>query len=165
VKPSYKSVGFALLVEFGFAYSSYAYFGNGSLYLITPIIIAVALVSTHIRGRGIREGLPPPYGRAKVVEIRAREVLNRGVLMVMSGILFLIVPLFLFYLAPGELLIGLILGLGGGLSLSEPLFFASIHLLERRMGLLIYSVDELGLEDGTQVLTKRIELIHSRDLD
>jgi hypothetical protein len=161
VRPAYKSVGLSLLLVIGFAYTSYAYLGEGSLYVSFPTTLAAVLISTYVRGRSIKGGLPPPYGKGRVTEIGAREVLTGGLLIFASGILLIVVPFVLFFVLPGGLVIGLILGVGEGLALSQPVFFTWVSLLERRTGSLIYSVDELTQDGGKQVMTKRIELVSS----
>jgi archaellum biogenesis protein FlaJ (TadC family) len=160
LRPSVKSLCFSIgllcvallaavfLVPFG-----------GEIYF--PILIAafIALGISLFRVRGLRTGLPPPYGSGSVTRIDARRTARDGILLVV-GMLVVMVGLFgsVLVVDPALFFFPVTFGLVIGLPLSQVAFFGIIASLESRENGRIYSVTEETTEEGEPVLLKSLQL-------
>lgn len=160
VRPSLKSLFFSAAVSSA-ALCVTVLLSSYSFAVYAPFLIAalVALGVSLFRLRGVRSGLPLPYGKGTVTRIDARRTARDGLLMVF-GTLLLTVALFgsVFVASPTVLFFPVAFGLMLGLPLSEVIFFGLTARLESLSGSRIFLITEETTEEGKAVLVKSIEL-------
>jgi len=163
IRPSNKSVGFTAVLSVVSVYVSVVVLGETALLFTFPLALGVVALVVFMRTRPLKRGLPEPVGRGLDWEIRSGQAMRQGVLVVLLGIAMLFVPIALLFYLPGWLVIGAVLGIVTGLSLSDSVFSVWIVRIERQTRSEIFSVTELVEEGGKQLLVKSVELIPRAD--
>ncbi len=160
VRPSprslvYSSAVLAVIVVFTLAINPFA----GAIYIPFAIGGAIAVVVALIRQRGVRSGLPPPYGQGKVQRIDARKT-ARDAMFLIAGSALAFVGVFgsVIVVSPYLLFFPVVYGMMFGLPLSEVLFYLVISRIERTSAGRIYMTTEQATEGGVTLLVKSIEL-------
>lgn len=120
--------------------------------------LAVALALVWFRMRGLRSGLPEPYGNGKVSTIDAASAARSGMLIILGGILSMVLLLGSVYFLPWLAFFVLVFSLMAGLPLNEIVLFALVARLERRSQSRIFSVTEETSQNGKTVLVRTVEL-------
>lgn len=159
IRPTKKSIGFTGILSVLSIYVSIIVLGETALLLTFPLALGVLALVIFLRTSPVKRGLPAPVGRGLDLEIRSREAMSQGVLVLILGIVMLFVPIALLFYLPGWLVIGVVLGIVMGLSLSDSVFSVWITMIERQTKSEIFSVTELVEEGGRQLLVKSVELI------
>ncbi|MGD0476593.1 MAG: hypothetical protein ABSB29_00310 [Nitrososphaerales archaeon] len=157
-RPSVKSLVFSLVLFSAAAYVGWKLFLN---YLYEPLAAAavVALLVTLFRFRGIRSGLPAPYGRGRVSIIDEKAALRSGVLIVLGGIISMVGLMASVFLIPPEQYFVLLIGVIAGLPLSQAVFFALVAIVEAGSRSKIFWVTEETKKDERAVLVKTVEMV------
>ena len=163
VRPSRASIGFTAALSVLSVYVSILVLGETALFLTFPLAAVVLPLITFLRVRPLKMGLPEPVGKGLESEIRSRKALGQGVLLLILGMAMLFVPIALLFYLPGALVLGVVLGVVTGLSLSDSTFSVWIARIEKRTNSEIFSVTELVEEDGRQLLVKSVEMLPRSD--
>lgn len=140
-------------------------FFPSDIYVPLAGALIVSFSVTWFRFRGLRSGLPKPYGRGRRSSIDAKSSARSGLLIVLGGILCLVVVMGSVIFLPPVAFFALVFGLTAGLPLEELVFFALVARLERASRTRIFSVTEETEEGGEEVLVKTVEMVprHARD--
>ena len=128
--------------------------------LLEPLsaIIAVGTVVSWVKLRGLRDGLPEPFGKGKVSIIDAKSAARSGMLVTLGGVFLTIGVLGSVFIFPPEAFFAGVFGLTGGFPFAQILFFVLVYRLERAGKGRIFTVTEETEEDGRSVLRKSVEL-------
>jgi hypothetical protein len=137
----------------------------GSILATGPVLAAViaaallvGLAVCSYRVRGLVSRLPEPLGKGLVSEVSLRRTAIQGALLLAVGVMVLMVPFVALFFLPGAAVILSVLGLMGGLAISELFTFFWIARLERIAKGAIVQITEVSEKDGKQVLLKSLEL-------
>jgi hypothetical protein len=154
-----KSLVFSLLVTSAVAYLGWELF---LYYLYEPLIATaiVALLVAWFRFRGLRSGLPAPYGRGRVSIIDEKASMRSGVLLVLGGIISVGGLMASVYLLPPELYFIVLIGVVAGLPLSQAVYFALVASVEAKSHSRVFLATEETTRDGADVLVKTVEMVH-----
>jgi len=128
-------------------------------YVPVTAALVVSLSVTWFRFRGLRSGLPSPYGRGRSSSVSARSAARSGILLMLGGVLSLVLVLGSVYFLPPVAFFGLVFGLMAGLPLEELVFFGLVTRLERASDTRIFSVTEEAGDEGDLVLVKTVEMV------
>jgi hypothetical protein len=131
---------------------------SASFYVPLATAILVCFIVTWFRFRGLKSGLPKPYGRGRSTSVNARKAMRGGILIMLGGILGVVLVLGSVYFLPPVAFFALVFGLMAGLPLEELVFFSIVTRLERTSKTRIFSVTEETTEDEDVVLVKTIEM-------
>lgn len=160
-RPSLKSLGFSAVIA-AVALYLIVYLFEGLSYAPLSVALAMAVGVYLYRSRGLRRRLPAPYGEGKEETIGAREMTRTGLLMIVGGVVFVVLPLATVFFLPVLFFI-LYLALPLGLALSEIFQFGWLARLEARIGEEVYSITETTEVDGREAVVKTAVLIpHDR---
>jgi len=160
VRPSKKSLVLSLLVSAGGLYLSVWAFGYLA-YLPLTVSLLVALVAFAYRTRGLRSGLPEPYGRGKATTTDTAHATRIGLLMTLGGVL---VTLFLFgsvFFLPPIFFLTVVFGIIVGLPVNEIAFFGLVERYEWKTETRIFQVTEETEHEGRAALVKSLEMRRS----
>jgi hypothetical protein len=130
----------------------------GYFYAPLAATLAVSLSVTWFRFRGLKSGLPSPYGQGRATSIDAKKAARSGLLIVLGGVFLLVVVFGSVNFLPPIAFFALIFGLMAGLPLEELVFFGVVTRLEETSKTLIFSVTEETVRDGDTVLVKTVEM-------
>ncbi len=158
-KPSARNLVFSLVVfAAALTFTLAAGLFGSRVYLPLAVGAASALGVAFVRTRGVRLGLPKPYGSSRVIRIDSKRSARDGLLLVLGGI---VVILGLFgsveLVSPFLFFFPVTFGLMMGLPLSQALFFALVSRLEGATHSTIFIITEDITENGKEVLLKSIE--------
>lgn len=158
VRPPLKSVGLSAVILPVAVYFAYLVFGD---YVYVPIAAAVVAASAvvWVRFRGLRAGLPEPYGRGRDSVLDAKQAQRQALLLVLAGAAATIGVLGTVYVLPAVVFFVLVFGLAAGMPFSELLFFAAVRRLESASGSSIYQVSEEVEENGRPLLVKSLRMV------
>jgi hypothetical protein len=157
-RPSVKNLAFSLVVSFAVVFLGWELF-VGKLYEPLAAAGAIALLVTWFRFRGLRSGLPSPYGQGKTSVVDEKVAMRSGVLIVLGGILSVVGLMASVFLFPPEYYFVLLLGVIAGLPLSQVLFFALVSGVESKSRSKIFLLAEEKTKDEKTVLVKSIEMV------
>lgn len=156
-----KSLGMSILVCPAALYVASLFFGYYYFYMPLAAVLVVALAAAWFRIRGLRSGLPEPYGRGKASTTDAKGAARVGLLIVLGGVLCTVVLLGSAYFLPPPVLFALVFGLAAGLPLNEIVFFILVTRYERISESRIFLVTEEVEDAGKSALVKTFELGYS----
>lgn len=151
------SLGLSLVVAASASYLTIYLFEGLSYAPLSAALLTAAAVFLH-RSRSLRRRLPEPYGEGREETIGAREMTRTGLLLVLGGIVFVVLPLSTVFFLPILFFI-LYLAFALGLALAEILQFAWISRLEARAGAQVCSVTEETELGGRGAMIKRTVLV------
>jgi hypothetical protein len=157
-RPSVKILVFSLAVFSAAVYVGWALLFN-SMYEPLAAAAVVALLVTLFRFRGLRSGLPTPYGRGRVSIIDEKAASRSGVLLVLGGFISMVGLMASVVLIPPELYFVLLIGVIAGLPVSQAVFFAVVAIVEARSRSKIFWVTEETTKDERTVLVKTVEMV------
>ncbi|MBI3858862.1 MAG: hypothetical protein HY296_01270 [Thaumarchaeota archaeon] len=120
--------------------------------------VTAGTVSAY-RLRALLRGMPEPHGRGKVTVIDEGAAAKTGGLLVVGGILSIVVLLGSIFLVGSYYVLAIMLGLAGGLPLSQLSYFAIVLWIEKRTKSNIMVIAEESTQDGRSVLIKTVEMI------
>jgi hypothetical protein len=128
-----------------------------------PVVAALVVSSsvTWFRFRGLRAGLPRPYGHGRASSVDARSAARSGVFIALGGIVSVGAVLGSVFVLPPVVFFALVFGLAAGLPLEELVFFTLVTRLERGSKTRIFSVTEETGRDDDVVLVKTVEMVPS----
>jgi hypothetical protein len=125
------------------------------------VVLVVAFAAVWLRVRGLRSGLPEPYGKGKASTTDAKRAVRLGLLMVLGGVLCTVVLLGSVYFLPPAVFFAVVFGLTAGLPLSEIVFFVLVTRYERISESRIFLItEETEGEEGRATLVKTFEMRH-----
>jgi len=156
-RPSSLSLGLSVAVA-SCASFLVLYLFEGLFYFPLALALLTAAAVFLYRSRSLRRRLPEPHGEGKEETIRARQMARTGLLMILGGIAFVVLPLTTVFFLPILFFI-LYLALPLGLALAEVLQFAWITRLEAKAGAEVYSITEETQLDGKDALIKSTVLV------
>ncbi len=156
-RPSLPSVGLSLVIAVAALYLV-VYLFEGSAYVPISVALLMAAGVYLYRSRRLRKRLPSPHGDALPETIGARHMARTGLLMVVGGLAFVVLPLASVFFLPILFFI-LYLALPLGISLAEVLQFAWISRIEAKAGAEVYSITEETELEGKPALVKTTVLI------
>jgi len=153
-----RSLGLSILVCTAALYLAGLLFGLYDLYIPLAAILLTAIAVVWLRARGLRSGLPSPYGRGKVSKTDAKRAIRQGLLIILGAALSTLVLLGSVYLLPAAAFFAVVFGLMGGLPLNEIVFFVLVARYERVSGSRIFMVSEEREESGESAVVKTYEM-------
>ena len=157
-RPSVKILVFSLAVFSAAVYVGWELLFN-SLYEPLAAAAIVALLVTLFRFRGLRSGLPTPYGRGRVSIIDEKSAYRSGLLLVLGGFVSMVGLVASVAVIPPELYFVLLMGIIAGLPVSQAVFFALVAIVEARSRSKIFWVTEETTKHEKTVLVKTVEMV------
>ena len=157
-RPSVKILVFSLAVFSAAVYVGWELLFN-SLYEPLAAAAIVALLVTLFRFRGLRSGLPTPYGRGRVSIIDEKSAYRSGLLLVLGGFVSMVGLVASVAVIPPELYFVLLMGIIAGLPVSQAVFFALVTVIEARSRSKIFWVTEETTKEEKTVLVKTVEMV------
>jgi len=118
----------------------------------------IAALPSLYRLRGLKRGLPEPYGEGRVSIIDSKSASRAGYLLVIGGLLCIVLLFGSVFFIPVLDLFVIMFSLAGGLPLSQVVFFLMVFSIERAAGSRIFEVIDETTQDGASVLSKTFEL-------
>jgi hypothetical protein len=158
VRPGLPSIAFAALITAGSVCTAVALLGTASLAFSLLPMAAVLAVVTLVRFGQLERGLPEPYGRGEESQTGPRQAFLQGLLLIAGGAAFIFAPFVLLFYVGGAEVVGGVLGVVGGLTLSQLVFFARVSLVEKWSDSRVCTRSELLELNGEQVLLKSLYL-------
>lgn len=160
-RPSMVSLVWSALVFAATIPLAWTFFSD---YVYIPLIgmaVLAALPSLY-RLRGLKRGLPEPYGEGRVSIIDSKSASRTGYLIVGAGILCIVLLFGSVFFIPVFDFFVIMFSLTGGLPLSQVVFFLMVLSIERAAGSRIFEVIDDTTRDGASVLSKTFELSPDR---
>ncbi len=158
VRPGLPSIAFTSFV-FAASIALAAGFPFQGVWEPLAVALVIGIVVTWLRLRGIRNGLPEPYGRGTVSFIDIKKAGRSGILVTLGGVFLTIGLMGSVFFLPPEAFFLVVFGVMGGLPFSQILFSVAVVRLERVGGGRIYAVTEEIQEGDNPVLRKSVELV------
>ena len=162
MRPSKKSLGVSVivcLIGLSFAATLFGYY----FYFPLAATVVVSLAAFLVRIRGIRSGLPEPYGRGKVSKIDVKGTGRSGFLLLLGGVLSTVGLLATVFFLPPVVFLALIFGFISGMPLSEVAYFILVARYEAISGSRIYLItEEAGQPGEAASLVKSFEMRRRR---
>ncbi len=157
-RPSTLTLVWSTLLLAGTVPLAWAFFSY-TIYLPLAGIVAIGLVPSLYRLRGLKQALPEPYGRGKRSIIDLKSSFRAGVLIIVGGFGCVMLLFASVYFIPITDFFILMFSITGGFPLSQILFFLMVLSIERGSRSRIYVVvaDETK-EDESPVLSKTLEM-------
>ena len=156
-----KSLGMSAVVCPAALYLASLFFGYYYFYMPLAAVLIVAFAVVWFRTRGLRSGLPQPYGKGRASTTDAKKAVRQGLLIVLGGALATVGLLGSVYFLPPPVFFAVVFGLAAGLPLNEIAFFVLVTRLERKSESRIFVITEEAEEGGEAALVKTIEMRHS----
>ncbi len=153
-----KSLGLSIAVCSAALYLAALLFGYLDFYMPFAAVLVIALAALWLRARGLRSGLPEPYGKGKVSTTDTKRATRVGLLIALGGALSTVVLLASVFFLPPAVFIAVVFGIMAGLPLNEVVFFALVARYERISKSRIFLITEETEEGGKTALVKTFEL-------
>lgn len=161
VRPSPAGLALSTAVLAGaLAYSAEVF--HYYVYLPVAVGAAIALAVLGLRLRGLRSGLPEPYGKGSVSRIDAKAAARSGLLFAVLGIVAIVGVFGSVFFLPAIAFFSLVFGVTVGLPMEELLFFSLVSRIERASGTRIFRVTEEVGQGGEEILENSIVMIPVR---
>jgi hypothetical protein len=157
-RPSLKSILLSVLVFSAVIYLAATRFFLYDVYMPVGVSLVISLVVFAYRSRNLRQKMPEPYGKGKTSTVDAKAAMRSGILLSVGGGLFLVGLMGSVFFLPSEVFFAILLGVIGGLPLSDIFFFALTTQYERKSGCrVLYVTNETTIE-GETALVKSVAL-------
>jgi hypothetical protein len=158
VRPSAASVIWATAVFAAAVPVAWAFFSDYIYFPLAGMGILAAFPSLY-RFKGLRRGLPRPYGQGKPSIINSSSAYRAGILVIIGGVSCMILLFASVFFIPTFALFVIMFSLTGGLPLSQIIFFLMVFYIERASGSKVFvTITDETVQDKSPVLVKQFEM-------